>query len=199
MRWMRKVAARKIDRSRPTLKFVNFISPGPLGTRASRAETSRSSLLLALLLLASAPASGASISLAWDPPTGPVPSGYFVYYGSVAGDYKTKIDAGNATTLTIPGLVDGSTYHFAATSYDSARRESAFSNDLSATISGGPLTADLRSPQRRAAPRWHSTSSTPPLEASRATHGDLEMARRARQKTRSTSTPSRARTASALR
>jgi len=122
---------------------VNFNSSGPLGTHALRAETGRLFLLLVLLTLASLPASGASLSLAWDPPSGPGPSGYFVYYGSAAGDYKTKIDAGNATVLTISGLADGATYHFAATSYDAARSESGFSNDLSATVPGGPLTADF--------------------------------------------------------
>lgn len=139
---MRRLPLENISRSRRTLKFVNFNSSRRLKALASRAESSRS-LLLVLLVLASFRASGASVSLAWDPPTGTGPSGYFVYYGPAAGDYKTKIDAGNATFCMVPGLVEGETYHFAATSYDAARTESGFSNDISATTPYGPPAADF--------------------------------------------------------
>ncbi len=57
-----------------------------------------------------------------------------VYYGPSAGNYPTRIDVGNTTTYTVPNLVEGATYHFAATAYDASHTESGFSNDASATI-----------------------------------------------------------------
>ena len=75
-----------------------------------------------------------SVTLAWDPPTGPAPAGYKVYYGPAAGNYPSKIDVGNTTTYTVSGLTEGATYHFAVTAYDASHTESGFSNDVSATV-----------------------------------------------------------------
>ena len=129
-------------RSGESLKFVKFIASIRLFRSALRTEPGRSALLL-LLMLVTLRASAVSVSLAWDPPTGPVPSGYFLYYGSAAGDYDAKIDAGNSTSFTVSGLLEGATYHFAATSYNAARTESGFSNDVSATMPYATLTADF--------------------------------------------------------
>ncbi len=98
--------------------------------------------LYALFLLVAAPALAGSVNLAWDPPTGPAPAGYMVYYGPSAGTYPSKIDVGNATTYTVTGLVEGTTYHFAATDYDASRAESGFSNDVAATV---PVTTPVAS------------------------------------------------------
>ena len=95
------------------------------------------------LLLAAAPALAASVTLAWDPPAGPVPAGYVVYYGPAAGNYPSKIDVGNVATYTVPNLTAGSTYHFAATDYDATHSESGFSNDISVTIPVSPPVASF--------------------------------------------------------
>ncbi len=72
--------------------------------------------------------------MAWDPVASPALVGYMVYYGPSAGNYPTRIDVGNTTTYTVPNLVEGATYHFAATAYDASHTESGYSNDASATV-----------------------------------------------------------------
>jgi hypothetical protein len=72
-----------------------------------------------------------SVTLAWDPSTDPVVTGYNVYYGGASGTYTNKICAGNATNATISSLVQGTTYYFAATTYAASGIESSFSSELS--------------------------------------------------------------------
>ncbi len=72
-----------------------------------------------------------SVTLAWNASTNPVVAGYNVYYGCACGAYTNKISTGTATNLTIPGLVEGATYYFAATTYTAAGVESPFSSEVS--------------------------------------------------------------------
>jgi PKD repeat protein len=73
-------------------------------------------------------------TLAWDPEISPSLVGYMVYSGPSAGNYTSSIDVGNTTTYTVSNLVEGATYHFAATAYDASHTQSGFSNDVSATV-----------------------------------------------------------------
>ncbi len=95
-----------------------------------------------LLYLVTVRAFGGVVALAWDPEAAPV-VGYMIYYGSAAGSYSAKIDVGNRTSYTVSGLVDGATYHFAATAYDAAHTESGFSNDVAAAIPSGMPVAQF--------------------------------------------------------
>ena len=88
----------------------------------------------ALLLFVSNAYAG-QVTLAWDAVSDPSLSGYRLYYGQNSGSYSSQLDAGTQTTYTVPGLTDGQTYYFAVTAYD-ADEESAFSNEVSVTISG---------------------------------------------------------------
>jgi fibronectin type 3 domain-containing protein len=98
-------------------------------------------ILLACLSLAFAatPAQAAQVQLAWDAPLQadgtPVPNlaGYKLYYGSQSGQYQTAIPVSMATTYTVTNVSPGQTYYFAATAYDTAGTESAFSNEVSMT------------------------------------------------------------------
>ncbi len=90
--------------------------------------------LFLLLALVAARASAGNVKLAWDPPTGPVPAGYKVYYGPAAGNYPSSVDVGSTTSYTVSGLTEGATYHFAAADYDVSHTESGFSNDVSAMV-----------------------------------------------------------------
>ena len=72
-----------------------------------------------------------SVTLAWDPSTDPTVTGYNVYYGGASGTYTNEICAGNATNVTISGLVQGATYYFAATTYAASGMESPFSSEVS--------------------------------------------------------------------
>jgi hypothetical protein len=86
-------------------------------------------------------AATAIIRLAWDPNTESDMAGYRLYFGTsprtgtdpkVCGlcGYSTMIDAGNATTSRIPGLIQGKTYYISATAYDTSGNESVFSSEV---------------------------------------------------------------------
>ncbi len=72
-----------------------------------------------------------SVTLAWDSSTNPIVAGYNVYYGGASGTYTNEISVGNATNATISGLVQGTTYYFAATAYSASDIESPFSSEVS--------------------------------------------------------------------
>jgi hypothetical protein len=72
-----------------------------------------------------------SVTLAWNASTDPSVAGYNVYYGGVSGVYTNEICAGNATNATISGLVGGTTYYFATTTYAASGMESPFSSEVS--------------------------------------------------------------------
>lgn len=83
-----------------------------------------------------------SVTLAWDANTEPDIAGYKVYYrsgssaappfnGTGAAQGSSPVDVGKVTTVTIGGLADGETWHFAVTAYNSAGFESGFSESVS--------------------------------------------------------------------
>jgi len=82
-----------------------------------------------------------SVSLAWDPSSPETGvAGYNVYYGVASRVYTNIVTAGNATNATVSGLVEGQTYYFAATAYDSIGTESDFSNEVSYSVPGTPVS-----------------------------------------------------------
>jgi hypothetical protein len=90
------------------------------------------------LLWFSALSFAADITLGWKPSSDPNVVGYNVYYGIASGTYTNVVDAGPATSVTIPSLVPGTTYFFAATSYDLSGLEGLFSPEMSYTIPSAP-------------------------------------------------------------
>lgn len=90
-------------------------------------------LLVASILslhMFTAAAHAAQISLEWDANGEPDLSGYRVYYGTSSGHYTASVDVGNSTHCVISNLVQGVTYYFAATAYDSEENESGFSDEI---------------------------------------------------------------------
>ena len=77
---------------------------------------------------------GQSVTLAWNPSTDPTVVGYKLYYGGASGNYTNTLSAGNATNITVSGLVEGDTYYFAAVTYDSAGVQSPFSSEVAYTV-----------------------------------------------------------------
>ena len=75
-----------------------------------------------------------SVMLAWNPSTNPIVTGYNIYYGGASGTYTNEISVGNATNVTISGLIQGDTYYFAATTYSALGVESPFSSEVSYTV-----------------------------------------------------------------
>ena len=80
----------------------------------------------------------ASVTLAWNASTDTNVAGYNVYYGSASGTYTNEICAGTNITLTIPGLIQNTTYYFAATCYTASGLESPFSSEVVYTM---PISA----------------------------------------------------------
>jgi hypothetical protein len=78
-----------------------------------------------------------SVTLAWDPSPDPTVVGYKVYYGVASLTYTNVIDVGDATSVTISNLVEGTTYYFAATAYNILGMESAFSAETVYTVPAG--------------------------------------------------------------
>jgi hypothetical protein len=102
--------------------------------------TSLLTLSLVLLLYAGNVYSGQAI-LSWNAPTTnedgtPLTdlAGYKIYYGTATGNYTYIVDVGKVTTYTFTNLADGLTYYFVATSYNAARFESNYSNEVSKSI-----------------------------------------------------------------
>jgi hypothetical protein len=71
-----------------------------------------------------------SVTFGWEPSDDPEVVGYNIYYGTASQVYTNKVSVEGATTTTISGLVEGATYYFAATTYDSLNQESAFSDEI---------------------------------------------------------------------
>ena len=120
------------------------MSPSFLLTKTDRLLRRSSifiSLFLFVILLSRPFDSVAQIKLAWDPNTEPDLAGYRVYYGTASRNYRYSIDVGNVTTCTLPGLTQGVTYYIVITAYDSAKNESAYSNEVS-----GRVTEIVRAP-----------------------------------------------------
>lgn len=100
------------------------------------------------------------VALTWDPPSNNVDgtaltalTGYKMYYGTSSRSYSATLDVGNTNTFNLTGLLQGSTYYFAVTAYDSNNVESDFSTELVwlapdttapsiSTVSAVSLTAD---------------------------------------------------------
>ena len=77
----------------------------------------------------------ADVTLAWDgvSQTGVAVTGYRVYYGTDGQNYPTRGCEVANTTCKVPGLVDGETYYFVATAYNSYG-ESEPSDPVSYTV-----------------------------------------------------------------
>jgi Fibronectin type III domain len=76
----------------------------------------------------------ADLTLAWDPPTDGLTTGYVLSFGGAPSTYAQQVDVGFATSYTISGLNDGSTYYFVVRAYDASGNLSALSAEVSATI-----------------------------------------------------------------
>jgi hypothetical protein len=70
-----------------------------------------------------------SVVLSWIPSSDTNVVGYGIYSGTASRNYASHVTVGKTNSATISGLADGVTYYFAATSINSAGKESPFSNE----------------------------------------------------------------------
>jgi outer membrane biosynthesis protein TonB len=89
-----------------------------------------------------------SVALAWNPDSDPSIVGYNVNYGTSSGVYSQSLNAGNSTSLTVPGLNPGQTYYFVVTAHNASSQNSVASNQVSftPTPSPTPLPTPLPAP-----------------------------------------------------
>jgi hypothetical protein len=100
-------------------------------------------VLLALVFMQlRAFATTTSVTLAWNSSTDSTIAGYNIYYGGASYTYTNEISVGKATSVTISGLVQGTTYYFAATTYSASGLESAFSSELAYLVPVGTPIAN---------------------------------------------------------
>lgn len=83
---------------------------------------------------------GQSVTLAWDPNSETDLAGYIVYWGSASRNYTNAVNVGNVTTNTVSGLMDGVSYYFAVTAYNTNGLESDFSDEVSYGAPSYPVT-----------------------------------------------------------
>jgi len=77
-----------------------------------------------------------SLTLNWNASKDQTVTGYNIYYGKSSGVFDHKISVGTATSATISGLVEGTTYFFVATASDAQGLESPPSGQISYTVPG---------------------------------------------------------------
>ena len=85
-------------------------------------------MLVAMMEL---PAFAGNVTLGWNADTNPVVAGYNIYFWIQGGVPTNRITVGDGTSVTLSNLVAGSTYLFAATTYDASGLESPFSTEVS--------------------------------------------------------------------
>jgi hypothetical protein len=110
--------------------------PGHASGRLSRLLVLAHVLAAALIIAAlTGSAQGqTSVTLAWDPSPDSAIAGYRLYDGVTSETYTNVIDVGRATSATVSNLVNGVTYFFSATAYDTKGQESAFSDEISYAV-----------------------------------------------------------------
>jgi len=95
-------------------------------------------VLLALLFLPLPALATTSVTLAWNASSDSAVAGYNIYYGGSGHTYTNEITVGRTTSVTIPGLIEGATYYFAATTYSVAGVEGNLSTELAYLVPVAP-------------------------------------------------------------
>jgi Fibronectin type III domain len=86
------------------------------------------------LLYSQATLRAQSVVLTWNPSADPDVVGYKIYYGTASQNYTNVAVEGEVTNATISGLAYGTTYYFAATTYDDSGNESLYSNEATFSV-----------------------------------------------------------------
>jgi hypothetical protein len=108
----------------------------------------------ALICIVTAAYAG-QVTLGWEPNTEPDLAGYKIYYGNSSRNYTQIKDVKDktATLRIITGLIEGQTYCFAATAYNTSGLESNYSAEVFCTIN--PATTSVSTPKNPSAACQH--------------------------------------------
>lgn len=93
--------------------------------------------LLSVVTLFAQRTQGAEVTLAWNPSGDTTVTGYKLYWSTQPGQYALLSDVGSSTSEIVSNLQTGSTYYFAATSYNAQKVESPYSNEASYIVPVG--------------------------------------------------------------
>ena len=115
------------------MKSLRYIKP-----RASQNDWLGRVVLGLLALLPSLAFATQSVTLGWEASPDPAVAGYRLYLGTSSGVYTQTVEVGNSTMTPVSNLIDGITYFFSVTAYNTSLVESAFSNEISYTAPGTP-------------------------------------------------------------
>lgn len=91
-------------------------------------------------MLSSSATAQHNLSLAWNSSLNRGVAGYNLYLGGSSRIYTNVMDAGNATRITLTGLVGGAAYFFAVTAYDVNGLESAYSREIRCSVPSAAST-----------------------------------------------------------
>ena len=83
------------------------------------------------------------VTLQWDPSISSNVAGYRVHFGAITGFYTSHTDVGLKTSYRVDGLRNLTTYYFAVTAYNSAQKESIFSNEVSFAVPAAPIVTKI--------------------------------------------------------
>ena len=138
-------------------------SPQALGHRRQSAARSLTLLPLwtacVLVLLGGRFGEAATLTLAWDPPSDGIITGYVIRYGTQSRTYTDQINVGVTTTFSVDDLTPGIRYYFTIQARGPAGSLSEPSNEASAVAPGAGGT---RPPQRPPGPTLPPFETSPP-------------------------------------
>lgn len=86
-------------------------------------------IFLAVLIF-SANAVSADLTLVWGTKAHSKLAGYHLYYGTCSGVYTSRVDVGKVNSITISNLDDDQIYYFSVTAYDYKGVDGRFSEEV---------------------------------------------------------------------
>jgi hypothetical protein len=156
------------------MAVVSSCQVGNCGRRARNRCVFRSwiftKVVIAILLLCR---SAFGDTLVWDPNAESNLAGYKVYSGTASRQYSSVVDVGNITQHQLTNLVQGTTYFFALTAYNTLGLESGFSAEVSYTPAASNTPPTISSFSPRTVNEDTSTGSIPFTVSDAETVGSL--------------------------